>query len=509
MHRAFQPPRRKIKITTKDEPAPAPDPRPEDAPIDYDAVISPDIGPFPWTPAINEEELYDIHRTFVTGEGSERAEEALKAADEARFRISHNAIEATGIEPTIEVLAESISLQTKKGGTDGEEERITGDEYPQNKVDDFFARISTSPELVMEVVKYMDPKSLLKLYCIHKHVNGILNGHLSHCLRICSLHQAPSSAFIYPFTLYANLCIPDPVGRAHPSRPGEVRMVPSLKWLQMVVHREKTVRDILACMARQGHRMPAGMRMSLMKMWLVMDIATSARRVQVMHSEYFDAMDLYHIQMFVVKLDMRFNDPIDGPGEDHLRKLMLGQKGLTPLCRMLKRIEFTDMCEVVRAAVRYDWVVKPEHRLLPMFGIPPKEIGVGHLEGWGKGRIHLLRPDELVVREAVRRKLDLKNHIMGMMLWGYVDSVTGMDTPPTEEEKWMEDDGASERPEHPWKQDLEWLEQEEKVFEESEELKESNDWGYRMMKEAMRAEERKQARMAMKREEERIAEGGV
>ncbi|KAH9209653.1 hypothetical protein DL95DRAFT_394206, partial [Leptodontidium sp. 2 PMI_412] len=326
-------------------------------------------------------------------------------------------------------------------------------------------------------------------------------------MKLCANQQAPEAARIFPFTLYESLCVRDPVGRPHPTKPNVVRMVPSIRWLQMAVHRAKTVRDILACMARQGHRMPPEMNLTLKKMWLVMDIATSARRAQVMHSDYFSALDIFHIQMFVVKLDMRFNDPIDGPGEDHLRKLMLGQRGLTPLCKLLKRTAFTETEEIVRAAVRYDWEVKPQHRHYSILGIPPEEIGTGHLEGWGKGRVHLYRPDELVVREAVRRRLDLKNHIMGMMLWGYVDPVTGKDTPATEDEMYMSDDGSKDRPKNPLWQDYEWLEIESKVYEETEELKESNDWAYAQKKReereaAKKAEEVRKAEEAKRVEEE-------
>jgi len=38
--------------------------------------------------------------------------------------------------------------------------------------------------------------------------------------------------------------------------------------------------------------------------------------------------DLYNILLFIVKLDMRFNDPVDGPGTDMMTKLFLGQRGM-------------------------------------------------------------------------------------------------------------------------------------------------------------------------------------
>ncbi|KAK0123826.1 hypothetical protein ONS95_008820 [Cadophora gregata] len=468
--------------------------------------VSRDYVPPPWAPEIDEFITYQFHRAFVTGKTAPAVEAALRAAEDARFRITTKAIARTGIEPAVEVLTQSLDIKSNRKGEGQDDDKLEGEEYPKRKERDFFSRISNSPELVIELVKHIDPKTLVSLYSIHKNVNDIMNGHLTHTMRMCAETQAPESARIFAFTLYESLCCHDPVKRPHPSRPNAVRMVPSLRWLQMVVHREKTVRDILACMARQGHRMPPEMNLALKKMWLVMDIATSARRAQVMHSRYFTALDIFNIQMFVVKLDMRFNDPIEGPGEDDLRRLMLGQRGLTPLCKMLKRTAFTDIGQIIRAVVRYDWEPKPEHRHYSIFGIPPEEIGIGHLEGWGKGRVHLYRPDELVVREAVRRHLDLKNHIMGMMLWGYVDPLTGQDTPATEDEMYMSDDGSAERPKHPLAQDYEWLEIEPKVYEETEELKESNDWKYKQKKKE-EAQKRAEEEAAAKAEEaERVAE---
>lgn len=154
-----------------------------------------------------------------------------------------------------------------------------------------------------------------------------------------------------------------------------------------------------------------------------------------------------------MKLDMRFNDPIDGPGDDGLKKLFLGQRGLTPLRDLLKRTRFTSILEIIQLAVRYaGYVFKysihllqvvhdlslrnnlhtvsrlkrliksfrsvegpgSQNREMSLFGVPPEEVGIGHLEGWGKGKVHLYRMDELVLREAVRRHLELDKHMMDM-----------------------------------------------------------------------------------------------
>lgn len=115
------------------------------------------------------------------------------------------------------------------------------------------------------------------------------------------------------------------------------------------------------------------------------------------------------MQFFFIKLDMRFNDHIEGPGNDHMRKLFLCQRGLTPLKKLLTREEYHHVVDITALAIRYRFASQPQFDHLPMFGVPPEEIGTGHLEGWGKGRVHLMRPNELVVRESVRGKL-------GMML---------------------------------------------------------------------------------------------
>lgn len=206
------------------------------------------------------------------------------------------------------------------------------------------------------------------------------------------------------------------------------------------------MRDILAALAREGHRMPADMSLTLKKVWVVMDVATTTQRISLVHNEaWFTDQDCWNAQCFVMKLNMRFNEPMTGVGDDGLMRVMLGQRGLTPLCRLLKREAFREDWEVLQAAVRYCYEVEPEHQGLPMFGIAARNIGKGHLEGWGKGKIHLFRIDELVMRESVRRRLDLDDHLLYMALWGHVDPVTMRDIRPSDEELYMSDEADADR----------------------------------------------------------------
>lgn len=313
---------------------------------------------------------------------------------------------------------------------------------------DFFTSLSSYPELFLELSKHLTMPSLISLYAISKDFHETLNGHLSHAMKSCSAYNAPESAKIFLFTMYKPLCVPDAVGRPDPIREEEVRYVPGLRWLQMVLFRERCVRDILACMARQGHRMPRGMALTLKKIWLTMDIATTRQRTMLMANERFwTNQDLYNAIMFCMKLDMRMNDPIDGPGDDGLRKLILGQRSLSALTGLLKRTKYTTLIEVVQMAVRYAYIPTEEYDGGGLFGVPHSEIGKGHLEGWGKGMVHLLRPDELAMREVARRGWNLDKHMIPMMLWGYVDPKTREDIKVSEEEMYMsEDDEDGEKP---------------------------------------------------------------
>ncbi|ESZ89531.1 hypothetical protein SBOR_10083 [Sclerotinia borealis F-4128] len=310
-----------------------------------------------------------------------------------------------------------------------------------------------TPEIILELMRHLSPKQLLALYCISRPFNETLSGWMAHSIKTIVKYQAPYSYKIYPFVLYRELSMLDPLG--HLNNSGQIRRVPGLKYHQMVLHRVRVVRDILAALARQHHRCPPGTNHSLKKVWFLMDISTTLDRVRLIHNrEFFTDQDLYNIQHFIVKLDMRFNDPTDGPGSDMLRKLMLGQRGLTPLSRLLSRTGFTDLYELQAYMVRYTYApLRPAEDVIEgMFDVPYGEIGRGHLEGWGKGEKHLMRIDELVMREATRRELGFKEHIAMMFLWGYVDPVTGENLEPSEQECYMSDgEGEEMEPEgDPW-----------------------------------------------------------
>ncbi|KAF4630504.1 hypothetical protein G7Y89_g7636 [Cudoniella acicularis] len=367
-------------------------------------------------------------------EDRKRDEEAVIAAEKARQEITAEALSAFGIH--FDTFQEEESEEESTSTHSRQSSVIT------NVRKDFFGDLGNFPELLMEIAKFCRIKELVLLYAISKDFHYALNSHWKGYIMDIARHQALDSVKIFPFNVYRSLCTQDPIGLKIPNNPSVIQTVPGLKWLQMVVHREKMVRDILACMARQGHGMPKGMALTLKKTWLLMDMATSRQRIQFMHSKSWNAMDLYHVQMFVVKLDMRFNDPIDGPGSDHMRKLFLGQRGLTPLRNLLKRTAY-NTCPLKRAKTLF--YTQNSHFHTKIILQPDTITNLNRrIEAGPFSAFHLKK--SVLDTLKLGRKLDLKNHIMTMMLWGYVDPVTGKDTPATDAEKYMSDDEEIQEP---------------------------------------------------------------
>lgn len=199
-----------------------------------------------------------------TDEERVESERRVTAAEQARATITDDALAAKGInwndyDWPFSDEAEFLPVRTSMFNPQ------KGSLKTLKKRHDFFSNLANTPELFMELAKHLRIKDLISLYSISIDFHETINGHLSHCMKRCAEYMAPDSAKLYPFRLYGHLCVDDPAGRPHLTKEGKVRKVPGLKWLQMVVHREKTVRDILACMARQGHRMKPGMALSLKK----------------------------------------------------------------------------------------------------------------------------------------------------------------------------------------------------------------------------------------------------
>ncbi|KAH6850763.1 hypothetical protein B0I37DRAFT_324133 [Chaetomium sp. MPI-CAGE-AT-0009] len=331
---------------------------------------------------------------------------------------------------------------------------------------DLLASLCSCTELIVEVCKHMRPLDIVHLYSVSKNFHYTINEHMRSSIFAWASHMAPTAARIYSSPVYCRWFIQDPcrrrvtpndqeLSKTQPGQAkvegqpplngeeGEVRLIPGLLWLQMAVNREIRVRDIIACLARRGHRLPEGSHQTLKKIWLIMDAATTQARMMLLNnSDFFSNEDLYIAQLFMVKLILAFNDPVFGPQSTMLMRLMLGQRGLSPLWALLRGIQYRTAAEIRQLKLRYD--VGPDQlqdeNLPAVYGVDIDRLGVIHFEGWGTGPDHLMRPDELIPLESARRQLDLDSCVEEMMIYGHVDFATGNSLVPSLEEMYMSDD---------------------------------------------------------------------
>lgn len=293
-----------------------------------------------------------------------------------------------------------------------------------------FTALTDHPELVFELAKCLPVEDLISLYAISKDFHFMVNGHFTTIVLSQSIDKARESSEIFHYKCYKNLCIIDPAARANAEAPERLRCVPSFRWLRFILHRESVVDELIACLAAEGHRFPKRARSVLKKIWFTMDLGDNARRIGLIHNATFwTNKDLFVATMFFIKLDMHFTDPIDGNGEMSLRKLLVAQRSLSTLLAVVKREDVVNELELLQMYVRWKYQPAPEHRGMSILGVAPEQIGKGHLEGWGLGTKRLLPPDELVMRESVRRRLDFHKRYMDMMVWGYINNKTLEDIP--------------------------------------------------------------------------------
>lgn len=240
----------------------------------------------------------------------------------------------------------------------------------------------------------------------------------------------------------------------------------------MALHREKSLWQIYQLFAAHGVPLPShpsvrhtpSLISTLHKLWFLLDIPDNPRRIAYTQSgTLFTPHDLSNTLVFIVKLDMLLNDPCGGEKRDGVRKMLLSAcDGFDTLVRVLQRRDWRDEVGILRAWTRYGlqlegesgeraigggWVPlglsAEEHAASQsVFGIPRAEVGLLKREFWGKltydskrkervvsaaergyGRkpMYLIRPDQLVLREAVRRGLVFRKQFLRALMSGYVD----------------------------------------------------------------------------------------
>jgi hypothetical protein len=140
-------------------------------------------------------------------------------------------------------------------------------------------------ELLLLLTSYLNIPSLMSLYATSKVYHHQFNCHYTAHILAIMRTWAPHSETIFPWRNYRDLCTKDPNLRQNSrlkeqesdtiEKHSDLRFVPTLRWLQMVVYRHGVCTDILIRLASYGHRCPAG-TLDALKVRLI----TSSRHVQ-------------------------------------------------------------------------------------------------------------------------------------------------------------------------------------------------------------------------------------
>lgn len=265
--------------------------------------------------------------------------------------------------------------------------------------------------------------------------------------------------------------------------------------------------EILALLQKEGLNMPSKMSSTMKKIWFVMDMSVNALRVGILrNTEVWGNDDLYRATEFLIKLAMRFTDPKTGSGSHALRNLVMAQKSLSTLWRVLKREELRSQLEVLRMEVR-TFYIPPRHAHLPILGVPPKKVGRLQYEGYGKipnTGFKLIQIHELVMKEGIRRELGLQGWYLDMAMSGFVDKTKGQewkDVWGQEEVEVEEVEVYSEESETESGSDTEW-ESEEEYFREGSSEDEEEDEDEEMV-DAVADDERERVVRRRRRAKER------
>ena len=309
-------------------------------------------------------------------------------------------------------------------------------------------------EVVYELARHLDADAFINLYSLSRRFHNLVNDKFVTSIERNALTNARESAGIFQFQCYRDLCLYDPqlaVNAALEGKRYQARDVPSFRWLRMVIYREWTVSSIMIAMAEAGHMLPANMSLVLKKIWFLMDMPDNARRIGTIHNEQlWSNDDLLMATMFFIKLDMRCTDPMDGGMRPVVRKLLMAQPSLSTTEAALHRTQLRDMYDFTQLYVEWRMrVMQNPTNDKSLFGMPVHEAGRLQYEGRvaDPSRPLLLRPDQLVMKEGIRRDLRLDRWYLDMLLWGYIDEDTGEDVypPSVRKAKWEREHRAKEQ----------------------------------------------------------------
>ncbi|KAG9720458.1 hypothetical protein KCU59_g17582, partial [Aureobasidium melanogenum] len=352
-------------------------------------------------------------------------------------------------------------------------------------------------DILLQITSYLPPQTLLNLYSVSAPFHYVMDSHFTAFIKAATFIWAPNADRCFPWWCYRQLCIEDPalrrpradrrsvswddlvpspepdvsaegtsndsgsqgsnvsdspksvksespaerkerISKLAEHRQQSAAPVPGFRWLKMVVYRESVCREIVGWMAVNGHRIPrAEGVVALKKMWFLLDIPVNAPRISLIHNtSFFTKETLAILQLFFIKLDMLYVDPVHYyGGEASMREMLLAERSLTTLWNYLRGADGTSKLDTLRLWIRHRYKppqpIRPMTREtheqyqaklnMPIMGVPAQLVGRWGYECWGLGQVPLLRPDQLVLKEAVRRHMGLQRMFLSYLSYGYLD----------------------------------------------------------------------------------------
>ncbi|KAF7116316.1 hypothetical protein CNMCM5793_004482 [Aspergillus hiratsukae] len=274
------------------------------------------------------------------------------------------------------------------------------------------------PCMVFLVFDHLEIEDVINLHLTCKRVHEFVRSVLAIIVMRKAAQKAPESLWTFPFLCYNRLCDRNSV-------PPGVKLndvtylIPSVRWLKMLLYREAVVKDIMDRMADMGWKLPDRCATVVKKLWFLMDIRDNSRRTWTIRKKtLWTDNDLFLAAYFMVQLDMLFTDSGARKKQGSMRRLLMAQPSLTLLWDVLRDRALTTHYETLKAYVRWQYTPPAHEAGLFVFGVPPNEVGSLQWEGYGRmaRNVKFQRPDELVLREIKDRNLDMRRMYVDIIL---------------------------------------------------------------------------------------------
>jgi hypothetical protein len=284
------------------------------------------------------------------------------------------------------------------------------------------------PNLFFQFCIRLPFKTIVALYSIDKEFHYRLNKYSVGLIHEYAQYHAPVAAPIFAWIQFPEMCISDPMLRPMDGREWLARDVPSFRWVDMVLWRQRIVREILTALAVEGLRVPEQAFGVLCKFWSLMESnSTAVREAYLQDTEIWSDVEVQIFQLVLMKLDMRFSDPVVGNGIGELSHLLLTQKGLQMLHRVLMGEKTLDYDKAIDMVVCTYLTEDLDTDGFPLLddevenGIVEEEWGLLSREGWHMDGERMESAVDMVIMEGFRRGLDVQQYYLDFVLHGFVD----------------------------------------------------------------------------------------